>query len=614
MKKKIIIFLLAVCLLFGIPASVLAEAKMVPGSVIPKLPQTANDPELANGHVYPFLGPPCQRYTYSVVYSDDKGRKPEYVKIYFNGKMIDMEPAFDMALASKEDYQKGVRYEYKYIPSKLGSNFYYFEASNGLGKARDSIIDSPDNGPVLFESAFDKNEIGLIEATPGKKLWSFPVGKEWVDGVAFSDDGKYLAAKTSQHIYLFKTESSKPLWEFKCEDCMIGGDVKGGIDISGDGSKIIAAIGEMVLLFDKSSNRPLWKKQTGNAYNVAISQDGKYMAAATAGEESNENSNLLILWNEKSSKPLWQYHSSGNFHDVSLSNDGKYIAGATGCPDRQAYIFSRDSNKPIMISGRLTYDSPVSRSKITGDGNLAAFTTEGGPESAVVILFSKDSKTPLWKFADGEKRAARGLGITPDGKFIGVATMGGDIYLLGKESNVPLKNWKVDASTGVFDIADDGSFIATGGTDRKIHIFSKNTNDKKVITFNEYLGSIDISANGKYIAGGTSGAIYFFESFANENKVFACTKVTEPEDENKMMAKYGMGEKATTIKQNIFSVLWNRITSFFKKLIGINGEQGSSGQKSESTSSGKAVCGNNLCEPDFGETKENCAKDCSGGD
>jgi len=40
-------------------------------------------------------------------------------------------------------------------------------------------------------------------------------------------------------------------------------------------------------------------------------------------------------------------------------------------------------------------------------------------------------------------------------------------------------------------------------------------------------------------------------------------------------------------------------------------EQDSSDQ---SPSKGTAVCGNDLCEPGYGETKETCADDCTGED
>ena len=194
-----ILFVFALVISFIISPTVFAEDKNTPGGIIPKLPKTQNDPVLSDGHVYPFWGPPCQRYTYSVIYRDKEGRKPEYMKIYFNGKMIGM----DKENQNDDDYKKGVKYIYKYVPNKVGSNFYYFEASNGLGKTRASIIDSPDNGPVLFTSAFDKNEIAVIDKQSGQKILEFSTGKEWVGGIALSADGKYLAAKTSYHVYFF---------------------------------------------------------------------------------------------------------------------------------------------------------------------------------------------------------------------------------------------------------------------------------------------------------------------------------------------------------------------------------------------------------------------------
>ena len=603
--KGIIIFSLV--LLFSIVTShfAFAEDKNVPGGIIPKLPKTTNDPELLGGRVYPNWGPPCQRYTYSVVYRDKEGRKPEYMQIYFNGKMIDMQPAFDTSAAGKKDYQKGVRYEYTYVPNKVDSNFYYFEASNGSGKARASIIDSPDNGPVLFTTAFDKNEIAVIEKNSGKKVLSFSTGKEWVGGIALSDDGKYLAAKTSKHVYLFDTaKPQKPLWQFTCEQCGIGDDVKGGVDISGDGSKIIAAFGEKVALFDKSSNKPIWMYSGGNSYNVAISKDGKYMAAATAGDEANTNSNLIILWNGKSEKPLWQYHASGNFHDVSLSDDGSFITGSTGCPDRRFYLFSKDSNKPLIRTEPLTRDSPVHRAKISADGMLAAVGSES--DDGAVFLFSKD-KGQVWKFPTPQRSSVRALNFTPNGKYIGAATFGGDAYIFDKDKNSPIASWKVNASLGGVDIADDGSFIAAGGTDNKLYIFDRNTKSKTEIPFGEYVEEVDISANGKYIAAGTGGSVYFFETYISQDrgKTFDCSQVVEPAPESQMRQEggFGISEKK--------SGLWESIVSFIKNIFR-KGESSTSSQSEPA--SGSAVCGNDLCEPSLGETKENCAKDCTGGD
>ncbi len=538
---KIITLSLLIFFSFNFPGSVLAEDKNIQGSgfvgMIPKLSKTPNDPELLNNFVYPPWGPVCQRYTYTVTYKDKEGRKPEYMRIIFNGKPVDMEKQNP----NDNNYKNGVQYVYKFVPNKLGSNFYYFEASNGLGKARASIIDSPDNGPVLFESAFNKNEIAVIDSKTGQKVLSFQTKEEWVGGVALSDDGKYLVAKTFKHIYLFDTDKpEKPVWQYFCQDC---GESKGGVAISKDGSKIVASIGEKTFAFNKSSNNPAWEYQTRGAYNVAISQDGKYMAVATMGEESNLNSNLLILWNSQSEKPLWQYHSSGNFHDVSLSSDGSYIGASTGCPDRKAYIFSKESNTPILKSDQLTRDSPVHRGKISADGNWLAAGSES--DAGAIFLFKKSEQQPIWKFPTQNGSSVRALNFTPDGKFIGAATFGGQAYIFESGSNQPIASWTVDGALGGVDIADDGTFIATGGTDKKLHIFEKGKTTGIEIPFNEYVEEIDISANGKYIAAGTGGSVYFFESINNDNKVFPCATIIEPNPQSAMGGN-DTGQKATT--------------------------------------------------------------------
>src|SRR3989339_1978086 len=102
-----IIISLAVVFSLFVFNPVFAEDKNIQNSgfagMILKLPKTQNDPELFNNYVYPNWGPVCQRYTYTVTYKDKEGRKPEYMRIMFNGKAIEMDPTSPEASLGKKD-------------------------------------------------------------------------------------------------------------------------------------------------------------------------------------------------------------------------------------------------------------------------------------------------------------------------------------------------------------------------------------------------------------------------------------------------------------------------------------------------------------------------------
>ena len=143
-------------------------------------------PSLSNSVMYPQWGVPCTNFTYKVMYQDEKGREPEYVRINLNGKWHDMIKKVGSA-------KSGALYVYYYVPTSTRANFFYMEASNGVGKARAAIIDSPDQGPVLYTEKFDNNQIILLDKN-GKEIWTYDTLYDQVEGVAISKDGNYIAA------------------------------------------------------------------------------------------------------------------------------------------------------------------------------------------------------------------------------------------------------------------------------------------------------------------------------------------------------------------------------------------------------------------------------------
>ena len=192
----------------------------------------------------------------------------------------------------KGEPESGATYVYNYVPNSGSTNFYYYEASNGVGKVRGSMIDSPDNGRFYFSEKLDNNEIILLDKT-GKEVWSYPTGRDWVEGVAISKEGNYIAAVTNFYIYLFSKESNKPLWSF-CKECEIPSVVFGnfrGIALSADGSYIVGNLDDNLYFFKKESNTPLWTKNIeSNAIGIDLSDDGNIIAmgVGNAGEKGDK--------------------------------------------------------------------------------------------------------------------------------------------------------------------------------------------------------------------------------------------------------------------------------------------------------------------------------------
>lgn len=576
MKMKKIILILV---LISLSSFVFAEEKSTVG-IVPKLTaEEMQDAPTLSGGVYPSIGVPCMNFTYYAQYQDQEGREPEYIRIWHNGNWHDL-------TLLEGNPKSGATYTYNYVPNSGASNFYYFEVSNGVGKARASIIDSPDNGPVLFSEKLDDNEIVLLDKE-GKEIWSYPTGKEWVEGVAVSKDSNYIAALTGFHIYLFSKESNVPLWDF-CVNCNPSSTMSGnmeGIAISEDGNYLAGTLQSKLYFFEKGSNQPLWTADIeSGSIGVDMSNDAGVIAVGVAN--AGEKGDKIFIFN-KEGKKLGEYkptHSgyvqTGNFYQPDVTPDGKYIAVSSGCPDRRAYLFSGSGNL-IFRSEQLTYDSPVHKSAISDDGSLMAYSADHMQGKEILFLLDNKGKKS-WSFSSSEDGTARAVSMSGDGNYIAAGTSAGHIYLFSKESNIP--KWKFTSSAffsqfGDLKLNQDGSLLAAGGTTKKVYLFSKNSN-VPVWEYEANTWVTKIDFNGEYIVAGTGPREYFFEGNSVSSTPVVCKEIIQPEP--------------------IMNYLGNSIGSIDSKL-------DTSGKETFLNS-----CGNGLCEPPE-ETENTCCEDCKQG-
>ena len=570
--KKMIIFAFIFFVLVSLTFAELKSSYNIPKKLTAE--EMKDGPSLSNSVMYPQWGVPCTNFTYKVMYQDEKGREPEYVRINLNGKWHDMIKKVGSA-------KSGALYVYYYVPTSTRANFFYMEASNGVGKARAAIIDSPDQGPVLYTEKFDNNQIILLDKN-GKEIWTYDTLYDQVEGVAISKDGNYIAAVTNQYIYLFSKESKEPLWSY-CENCRVvpmASTNMAGIAISADGNYIAAALQSRLYFFEKGSNKPLWTKDIeSSAIGIDMSDDANVMAIGTAN--AGKKGDKLFLFDKEGNK-LGEYRAThpdyeqtGNFYQPDVTPDGKYVSSSTGCPDRRAYLFSGQGDL-LFRSEQLTYDSPVHKSAISDDGSLIAYSLDHSQGKDIVILFNKEGKK-LWGFSSQNDATSRAISISADGNYIASGTSAGNIYLFSKNNNKPL--WKFSESglnqIGEVKLNAEGSLLAAGGTSKKIYLFSKESNSPLwKYDVNTWITKLDF--NGEYIVAGTGLREYIGEYIAEE-KDFQCNEIIQPISMEEM-ERYS--------------------------------EEGT-GEREERDFEGKIVCGDGMCVPSI-ETYENCPQDCCG--
>ncbi len=580
MKKRDVFFVCFIFIIFSciilVSPFVFAEDTFQTAGIVTKL--TADEmkdaPEFNMVGVYPPWGVPCTNFTYYVSYKDRKGRHPAYVRIWLNGVWHDMQQI-------SGNYNTGATYAYSVIPHSGAQLFYYFEASNGVGKARTGIIDSPNQGPVLFAEKLDNNQIILLDKN-GKKLWAFDTGKDWVEGVSISKDGKYVAAVTNYFLYIFSKDSNIPLWKF-CTGCAVPEFVAGdfqGVAISADGRYIALGFRGNVYLFSKDSNKPLWTKNIDlNTIGAAISDSGDTIAFGTGDTlfVFDKIGNEIIKYT--ASTP--GYSIGSNFYRPAVTPDGNYIAVSTGCPDRRAYMFSNKGDLQFRTD-TLTYDSPVHKSAISDDGSLVAYSADHIVGKEILFLFGNDGNKK-WSFSSSDDSTARAVSISGDGNYVAIGTSAGHVYLFSKSGNTPL--WKFTASGTFSQFGDvklnsDGSLLAAVSSNKNIYLFSRNSNIP-LWAYNANTWVTKADFNGEYVVAGTGAREFMFEGSSLTAAEVQCSEIIQPPD----LSLLGWGIEGITAKQT----------------------QSPAGTK---TSDGK--CGNAICEPDFGETFANCSDDCSG--
>jgi WD40 repeat protein/transcriptional regulator with XRE-family HTH domain len=194
------------------------------------------------------------------------------------------------------------------------------------------------------------------------------------------------------------------------------------------------------------------KGHVGDTYDIAISPDGKYVAAGGADQS-------VYLWDFATGETIHVFYGhSDEVTGVDYSPDGKYIA--TGSYDRTARLWDVATGQPVQVftgqSARIecvTF-SPDGRNILTtGPGEARVWDVATGK---TVHVISDDPRYVFFR--------AR---YSPDGKYFAIAIQDRTVRLYDAATGDQVRVFEHPDTVGVVAFSPDGKTIATGSNDTK---------------------------------------------------------------------------------------------------------------------------------------------------
>lgn len=251
---------------------------------------------------------------------------------------------------------------------------------------------APNEGTLLIWTA---DSIHIFDPNTASRVATFDGYGTSVDGVAFSPDGKTLAASSSNpHLTtrLWGTEDGQ--LEKTIEDPNNQGYGGAKVSFSPDG-QLLWAQGSFWRVKDGvrwASLESVLRKEASPYIpsSVAFSPDGKMLAIGYL-------EGRLQLWNLGEEKLIRELESyQGEVQDLSFSPDGKTLAAIFGYPDTAIQLWTVPEGERLLSIRGVEWTHEFSQVVFSPDGQTLATVSksEDGMDLGMV---------ELWRAADGER-------------------------------------------------------------------------------------------------------------------------------------------------------------------------------------------------------------------
>ena len=199
---------------------------------------------------------------------------------------------------------------------------------------------------------------------------------------------------------------------------------------------------------------------------MTITPDGTYIGG------SSSNVYAMVY---KDGRPLWDYKTEGKVNDVSLTPDGQTLAVASS--DNYVYLlrsglllWKYDAKVPV-ISVAVTPDSSY---VVCGTGSFESKEGEAPKDYRSFIYLMAAGKL-LWSQKIGYTVSS--VSITPDGSYIAIGSWDKKVHIFSK-SGEHLKEFKTEGNVWSVAITPDGKNVVAGSTDTYVYFLDVESMSK----------------------------------------------------------------------------------------------------------------------------------------
>ena len=277
------------------------------------------------------------------------------------------------------------------------------------------------DGKLLALGTF--KEVRLVEPETGKTIATLPGEAEDVRAVAFSRDGKLLAAAgglpaRGGEVKIWDVDKRAPLRTIAGHaDCIYA------VEFAPDGKAVAtASYDKLIKLWDVESGKEIrtLKDHIDAVYALAFTPDGKRLVSASADRG-------VKVWDVASGERLYTLsEATDGLNTLAVDPAGKRVAA--GGLDRTIRVWSLGEKGGVLLNSLIAHEDAILQLAWSPDGKYlvsSAADKEVKVFQADDLTLVKTLRQPDW---------ALSLGFAPDGKTFAVGRFDGsyEVYSVGQ--------------------------------------------------------------------------------------------------------------------------------------------------------------------------------------